>query len=203
MIPLLIAAGYLLGSIPVAWFIARWATGQDLRRMGSGNVGVMNTALSVHRWAGLLVFAAEAAKGLLAVLMARALGGTDDAIGLTALAAIVGTRWPVWLRGQGGRGNTAAMAALVLISPLTLMGVSAFYLAARLLTGSNFYAMRASLLALPPMLAWMMQSWAWLLFAACFSLLFFSTHRAETDDHLLLKKRWTSFWGFWTAPPRM
>jgi glycerol-3-phosphate acyltransferase PlsY len=37
MIPLLIAAGYLLGSIPVAWLVAKWVTGQDLRRMGSGN----------------------------------------------------------------------------------------------------------------------------------------------------------------------
>jgi len=49
------AASYFIGSIPVAWLIAKLVTGQDLRRMGSGNVGVMNGAtfslvfLSTHR----------------------------------------------------------------------------------------------------------------------------------------------------------
>ncbi len=47
-----IVAGYLLGSIPVAWLVARTVTGYDLRRVGSGNVGVLNTAISVARWAG-------------------------------------------------------------------------------------------------------------------------------------------------------
>ncbi len=202
MIPLLLVAGYLLGSIPVAWLVAKWDTGKDLRTLGSGNVGVMNTALSVHRWAGLLVFAAEIGKGLAAVTMARTLDGSDHAVGVTALATIVGTRWPVWLRGQGGRGNTAAMAALLVISPAALVVVSLLYLAGRLVTRSNFVAMRISLVTLPAILGGIMQSWAWLLFGACFSLLFLSTHRVETDDHLLLKSRWRSFMGFWTAPPR-
>ncbi len=202
MIPLLIVAGYLLGSIPVAWLVAKWDTGKDLRTLGSGNVGVMNTALSVHRWAGLLVFAAEIGKGLAAVTIARALDGSDNAIGATALATIIGTRWPVWLRGQGGRGNTAAMAALLLISPVSLALVGALYLAARLVTHSNFMAMRVSLVGLPAILGGIMRAWSWLFFGVCFSLLFVSTHRPETDDHLLLKSRWHSFLDFWTAPRR-
>ena len=68
---------YLLGSIPVAWLIARWTTGQDLRQMGSGNVGVMNTALSVARWAGLLAFLGEIAKGVLAVVIPQLLGADE------------------------------------------------------------------------------------------------------------------------------
>ena len=51
---------YLIGSIPIAWFLTRLVTGKDLRQMGSGNVGVMNVAVSVHRWDGLLVFLGEA-----------------------------------------------------------------------------------------------------------------------------------------------
>ncbi len=202
MILVLMVAGYLLGSIPVAWLVAKADTGQDLRMLGSGNVGVMNTALSVHRWAGLLVFAAEIGKGVLAVTMARTLEGSDNAVGLTALATIIGTRWPIWLRGQGGRGNTAAMAALLLISPASLAVVCVLYLAARWLMHSNFVAMRVSLVGLPIILGWLMQSWSWLLLGACFCLLFLGTHRPETDDHLLLKTRWPSFLGFWMAPPR-
>ena len=49
MIIALTVIGYLIGSIPVAWIVAKLVTGQDLRQMGSGNVGVMNTALSVAR----------------------------------------------------------------------------------------------------------------------------------------------------------
>jgi glycerol-3-phosphate acyltransferase PlsY len=71
------SGAYLLGSIPVAWLLARWLTGHDLRRMGSGNVGVMNSALSVARWAGLLVFLTEIAKGLLAVTLPYRWGATE------------------------------------------------------------------------------------------------------------------------------
>ncbi|MEJ2304686.1 MAG: glycerol-3-phosphate acyltransferase, partial [Anaerolineales bacterium] len=64
---ILIAVCYLIGSIPTAWIVVKLVTGRDIRTLGSGNVGVMNTALSVTRWAGLLVFVGEAAKGALAV----------------------------------------------------------------------------------------------------------------------------------------
>ncbi|MGD8807710.1 MAG: glycerol-3-phosphate acyltransferase, partial [Chloroflexota bacterium] len=62
---------YLIGSIPQAWLIARLVTGKDLRQLGSGNLGVTNTALSVARWAGLLVFLGEGLKGIGAVLLMR------------------------------------------------------------------------------------------------------------------------------------
>ena len=116
MIALLIAVCYLTGSIPIAWLIARLVTGEDLPQMGSGNVGVMNTALSVTRWAGLLVFVVEAGKGAAAVALARAWAGTETAIALAVLAAVAGTRWSVWLGGAGGRGNTAGVTAGLIIS---------------------------------------------------------------------------------------
>jgi glycerol-3-phosphate acyltransferase PlsY len=202
VIVVLAVGGYLLGSIPVAWLVTKWATGKDLERLGSGNVGVMNTALSVHRWAGLLVFAAELSKGALAVLAARTLDGGEIAIGLTALATIVGTRYPVWLRGHGGRGNSAGLAAMALISALTLAIMAAAYLLARVLLRSNFLAMRVSLLLLPPVFGLVTHSWWSVLFGGCFSLVFLSTHRPETDDHLLLKARYPTLWAFLTAPRR-
>lgn len=201
MLAELIAAGYLLGSIPVAWLVGK-IHGKDIRTLGSGNVGVLNTALSVHRWAGLLVFISELAKGALAVLLARAVDGGEVAVGLTALAAVVGTRWSIWLRLAGGRGNTAAVAALALVSWQTLVAVVILYLLARLLTRSNFLAMRMCLLLLPPVFGLLTQSWWSVLFGACFSLIFVSTHRPESDDHLLLKARYPTLWAFLTAPPR-
>jgi hypothetical protein len=96
------SGGYGLpaGVGPVAWIIARVVTGQDLGQLGSGNVRAMNTALSVARWAGMLVFLPEAGKGVLAVALARTLDGGEAsalvdrevAAALTMLATLAGTR---------------------------------------------------------------------------------------------------------------
>ena len=203
MLGVLIAASYFIGSIPVAWLIAKLVTGQDLRRMGSGNVGVMNTALSVARWAGLLVFLGEVAKGVLAVTLARSVVADGElAVGLAVLATVVGTRWSIWLRGAGGRGNTVAMTALLIISWLTLASALALWLLARLLTRRSFTATRITFLLWPFIFGLVTQSWWSVLFGATFSLVFLSTHRPETDDHLLVKVRWPSLRAFLTAPRR-
>ena len=197
-----VIASYMLGSIPIAWLVTKFATGRNLEELGSGNVGVMNTALSVHRWAGLLVFISELSKGALAVFLPRSWNGDDVAVGLTALAAFVGTRYSIWLRGRGGRGNSAAAASLALISPLTLVIMLALYLLGRWWTRSNFIAMRIALFSLPPIFGLVTRSWWWALVGACFSLVFLSTHRPESDDHLLLKARYPALWAFLTAPRR-
>ncbi len=202
MLIALILGGYLVGSIPVAWLLTKVATGQDLRDLGSGNVGVLNTALSVHRWTAALVFVLEAAKGVVAVVVPRYLGATEFEIGCTVIAAFIGTRWSIWLRGRGGRGNTLGAAALAVYAPLALVGAVAIYFAARFLTRSSFLAMRVSLLTMPIVFGLVTASWVSVLFGGVFSLLFLSTHQPETDDHLLLKARFPTLWAFLTAPPR-
>jgi glycerol-3-phosphate acyltransferase PlsY len=202
MLIVLILTSYLIGSIPVAWLITKLVTGQDLRQMGSGNVGVMNTMLNVARWAGLLVFLAEGAKGVLAVTLARTFGGEEVRVGLAVLAVIAGTRWSVWLRGAGGRGNTAGMAALLVISWPTLLGALGMWFLTRLLTGSSFVAMRVTLALWPFLFGLITRSWWAVILGVVFSLLFVSTHRTETDDHLRLKKQWASLGEFLTAARR-
>jgi glycerol-3-phosphate acyltransferase PlsY len=202
MLVLLIVVCYLIGSIPVAWLLARLVTGRDIRELGTGNVGVMNTALSVARWAGLLVFLAEAAKGVAAVLLARYLDGSMLSVGLAALAAIVGTRWSIWMRGAGGRGNTSAMTALLLISWRSLLILGAIWLLARLIARNSFIAMRVTLATIPIVLGLVTWSWPAAILGAAFSLLFLSTHRTETDDHLLMKEQWSGLRSFLTMPRR-
>jgi glycerol-3-phosphate acyltransferase PlsY len=199
---ILIVVCYLIGSIPVAWLVARLVTGRDLREMGSGNVGVMNTALSVARWAGLLVFLAEAAKGAVAVLLARHLDGSMLSVGLAALAAIIGTRWSIWLRGAGGRGNTSAMTALLLISWPSLLILGGVWLLTRVIARNSFIAMRVTLALIPVVLGLVTQSWQAAILGAAFSVLFLSTHRTETDDHLLMKAQWSGLRRFLTMPRR-
>jgi len=209
----LVSAGYLLGSIPLAWIVTRLVTGKDLRRLGSGNVGVMNVALSATRWAGLLVFLGEAAKGALAVLLATwvtqcrlpAGGGgafCELAIGTTVLATVAGTRWMVWLRFAGGRGNTAGLAAMLLLSWQTLALGFGLWGLVRLVSRSSFWATRVSLLAWPVLFGLLARSWIYLVFGLALSAIYLTTHQLVSDDHELIKQRWPSLWAFLTGPKR-
>ncbi len=170
--------------------------------MGTGNVGVMNVAISVARWAGVLVFLAEICKAVLAIYLARSLIGGDMAIGLAVLATFAGTRWPIWLRGAGGRGNTVAGTSLVVISWVGAVCMAALWMIVRLITGTSFLATRVTLVAGPLAVGLLTRSWWYLLMGGVFCLLFLSTHERKTDDHLIIKKRWSGLRRFLTMPPR-
>lgn len=202
MLAALALTSYLIGSIPAAWLVTKAATGCDLRRLGSGNVGVMNAAISVGRWAGLIVFAAEAAKGFASITLARHCGGNDVQLGIATMAVVAGTRWPVWLEGAGGRGNTAGAAALSLVSMPALAAFGAIWIASRIALGNHFVATRTAFLAWPLVLGLLESSWALALFSGGICALYLSTHERKTDDHLLLKERWPSLWAFLRAPAR-
>lgn len=193
---------YLIGSIPEAWLITKWVTGLDLRQLGSGNLGVANVALSVARWAGLLVFLLEAAKGMLAVLFVRAVGGGEILVAAGVLATVAGTRWSIWLKGSGGRGNTAGVAALLLIDwqiPLLILVV---WVLVRVVTHSSFMATRLSLLSWPLTFFVATAIWWYALFGAAMALIYLEAQREETDDHLLIKEQWPNIWAFLTGHRR-
>ncbi|MFQ5946307.1 MAG: glycerol-3-phosphate acyltransferase [Anaerolineae bacterium] len=202
MILALAGAGYVLGSMPVAWIVTKLTAGRDLRELGSGNVGVMNVMVSVSRWAGAVVFTAEAAKGIIAVALARLFGASEPAVGVSVLAAIAGTRWSIWLRWRGGRGNTLAMAALLVVSWMTLLAAAVLWGTARVVSGRSFIASRVTLVLWPAAFGLIQQSWWALAFGAAISLLFLTTHRRESDDHLAIKARWPSLGAFLASPPR-
>ena len=195
-------ACYLIGSIPIAWLAAKLVSGKDLRLMGSGNVGVMNVAFSVTRWAGLLVFLGEASKGVMAVLLARTAGGAEIDLGIAVIAAVVGTRWPIWLRGEGGRGNTTGAAAMLLISwQVVLVGLGTWFVA-RILTRSSFLATRVLLILIPLLLGLLLQSWWFVLIGLVLGAVYLTTQEPGTDDHLIIKERWPNLWAFITGPRR-
>ena len=193
---------YLLGSIPVAWLMAELAGRGDIRRLGSGNVGVMNVALNVSRWAGAIVFLAEIAKGVATAVLAQMWQLSDTMTGLAVLAALAGTRWSIWIKGRGGRGNTLGVAALLVLSWQAVVISSGVWIVARLLTKSSFWATRCWLLSLPVALGLATLSWPYVLLGAALGVFYLTEHKTETDDHTILKERWPSLWAFITAPKR-
>jgi hypothetical protein len=88
---LLVVLGYLVGSIPFGLLLGRLA-GVDVRRHGSGNIGVANVARNAGAWLGLATLVADAAKGATAVLAARALAADGAIVAATGVAAFLRRR---------------------------------------------------------------------------------------------------------------
>jgi glycerol-3-phosphate acyltransferase PlsY len=197
-----VLSGYLLGSIPIAWLITRLHTGEDLREMGSGNVGVSNVAFSVARWAGLLVFVSEICKGMIVVLALRYLNTNDLQVYATVLAAIIGTRWSIWLSFAGGKGNSVGFGAMLLLSWQTFALGAVVWVLARLILRSSFLATRVSLIAWPVIFGLLIGSWLAFIFGGLVSLTYLSTHEKGTDDHLIIKEDWPSLIAFLLSPRR-
>lgn len=116
---LVIAAAYLIGSIPFAFLLAR-RRGIDLRTVGSGNVGASNALRTSGVTTGLLVMALDGLKGAIAVILAERVA-TGGAVAVAAgLASIAGHIYPVWLRFRGGKGVATAAGAFGMLAPAAL-----------------------------------------------------------------------------------
>ena len=180
---------YLIGSTPTAYLIVRLLTGRDLRTLGSGNVGVMNTARQVGLPAGMIAFIAEGAKGIAAIVAARIISGTPEADALGALFAVIGVNYPVFLGFHGGRGTTIVVfITLALLWPLVVfMGFT--WLVIYRARHDNFIATRVNILALPfvtAALVWALDgNWHLIWLASLGSLVTLYKHRRETDDHFI------------------
>ncbi len=137
-IALLLLGAYLIGSIPFSFIVARLASGKDIRKLGSGNVGATNVARTVGSKAGAVALLLDAGKGWAAVALARWVGGTEFAtaeaaeratllVAVAAITVVLGHMFPVWLRFKGGKGvATAAGVFLALDWRACLMTLVVF-----------------------------------------------------------------------------
>jgi len=113
--------GYLLGAIPFGLMIGRVARGIDIREYGSHRTGATNALRTLGARAAALVFLLDVAKGVAAVLLARALFGGDPLVEWAAaaagFAAIIGHNWSAFIGFTGGRGVATSGGALGAMSP--------------------------------------------------------------------------------------
>ena len=120
-IALAIILGYLLGSIPFAYIIGRLKKGVDIRDVGGGNVGALNTYREIGPVYGLGVLAADIIKGAFAVWVATWLGLDLEWICVAGFAAVVGHNWPVFIRFKGGMGAATVIGVLAALTPVPLL----------------------------------------------------------------------------------
>src|SRR5215475_4910310 len=126
---LLIAAAYLLGSIPFGLILAKILGGKDVRKSGSGNIGATNVTRVAGPAAGILTLLLDAAKGAAAVwLTGRFSEQSAATIMLAGIAALVGHCFPVWLKFKGGKGVATALGVFLALAPLAALGGLLFFL---------------------------------------------------------------------------
>jgi len=155
---LLIAAGYLAGSIPVGVLIARLTGGTDPRSVGSGRTGGTNALRAMGRKWAVVVVTGDLLKGALPVLLARALTAGDPvAEVLAGGAAVVGSSRSIFLRFGGGRGVGTGVGTLLVIQPLVVAIVAPVFILVILVTK---YVSLGSLLGSAAILPAMLVLWA-------------------------------------------
>lgn len=176
MLPILL--GYLAGSVPFAYLLAR-LKGIDVRVAGSGNVGAANVLRTTGAWRGVIVMSLDMAKGIGAVALAQMFAGGTALIALSGAAAIVGHVYPVWLRFHGGKGVAVAAGVFTVLSPGATAVAAGLFLVIAWMTRYVSLASIAATVALPPA-AWIIGSpLSVVLVAAGTSVLILFRHRAN------------------------
>jgi glycerol-3-phosphate acyltransferase PlsY len=111
-LPVALILGYLLGSIPFGLILTKLAGTQDLRAIGSGNIGATNVLRTGRKGLAAATLLLDMLKGTAAVVISGYFGGPNAAM-LAALGAFLGHLFPVWLKFRGGKGVAVYIGVLI------------------------------------------------------------------------------------------
>ena len=157
---LIIAAAYLLGSIPSGYVLMRLFRHEDIRESGSGNIGATNVLRSGSKGLAATTFLMDMLKGCAAVGLGGLIGhllvpgaAPDNMRALAALFAVLGHIFPVWLGFKGGKGVAVGFGVFLVAAPwAALAAISVFIVVLAL----SRYVSLASILGAArfPIFAW-------------------------------------------------
>ena len=180
-----LAAGYLFGSLPTGYVVVKAMTGQDIRTVGSGNIGATNVGRVLGKKWAVIVTIVDMLKGGAAVMLCRTLGGGDLGVAAAALGAVLGHNYPVWLRFHGGKGVATTFGTLFFVqmwyscAAVLLAGILWF-----LVMKAFRYVSLASLVALLAIGAWFAffgMHPAFIVLAGVLAVLSLWRHRSNVD----------------------
>jgi len=131
---LVVAIGYLLGSISTGVVLSKMLAKTDIRTQGSGNAGTTNMLRVLGRKAALLTFIGDMLKGIIAVFIGKALVGGELGGLLGVVGAVLGHYYPLYFGFKGGKGIATSFGSLLFVFPiqallaftvfLTLVGIT-------------------------------------------------------------------------------
>jgi glycerol-3-phosphate acyltransferase PlsY len=167
--------GYVLGSIPFGLLLTRLAGTQDLRTIGSGNIGATNVLRTGRKSLAAATLIGDMLKGTVAVIIAGYFGGPNAAM-LAALGAFLGHLFPVWLNFRGGKGVATYLGVLLGLFWPGAIVFAVLWLATAFTTRYSSLSALVAAFVTPIFLWWFGHAALASLFAVL-TLLLFYTHR--------------------------
>jgi len=186
----LVAFGYLLGSVPSGWLVMKVYRNQDVRQLGSGNIGAAN----VYRAGGPGAFAttliADGLKGVIPVLagILAGVGASEITLPLIGLAAVVGHTWSIYLGFRGGKGVATSGGVMLVLAPVALiLSALAWFFVIRLTRLASLASLVAVSVAFVSLVglhligwqAWRPVGWSTILLGIALGGLVFYRHRSN------------------------
>lgn len=159
---LVVAFSYLLGSIPSGYLLMRVFRRQDIRTIGSGNIGATNVLRSGAKGLGAATFLMDMLKGCAAVwlgaFVAAQMAPTAHARNfeaLAALCAVLGHMLPVWLGFHGGKGVATGFGVFLVAAPAAALAAITVF---AIVLAISRYVSLASILGAAsfPVFAWLL-----------------------------------------------
>jgi glycerol-3-phosphate acyltransferase PlsY len=176
-LPIAFLIGYLLGSIPFGLVLTKLAGTEDLRSIGSGNIGATNVLRTGRKGLAATTLLLDALKGTAAVIIAGIIGGPNAAM-LAALGAFLGHLFPVWLGFKGGKGVAVYIGLLIgLFWPAAIVFCIVWLAIAFASRYSSLSALVASVIT--PLFVWWFGHLAPAALFAVLTILLFYMHRAN------------------------
>jgi len=183
LVALFAVLSYLYGSIPFGYIATDVLKGEKLTEKGTGNVGVTNAFKVGGTIAGIITIMGEISKAAVPVYTGRAL--FPDSLFSTLLfvfSSLVGTSCSVFLKGRGGKGSTAALWSVLLLSPLSCLWLLVTAAMLSLLARITIRIKKLQLLCIPCVIYVVERDMVFTLFGILTSLLFvFNSYRRKDD----------------------
>ena len=151
-----LGASYLLGALPTSYLVVRLVKGQDLRTLGSGNLGATNLFRVLGWRYAVPVALIDAAKGAVPVTVFAPLAGGDQRTALLlGLTAVVGHVFSVFVGFRGGKGVATGAGVVLALAPWALLIGLGTWIAILAASGYVSLASIAAALVLPPAIYWL------------------------------------------------
>lgn len=124
----ILLAAYLIGAIPTGVIMTKLASGEDIRKVGSGNIGATNVYRTAGRKLGVITLIGDCLKGVIPLLLAISLFNYQGSyLALVALAAFLGHCYPIYLGFKGGKGVATALGIFLVLSPKSILCALALF----------------------------------------------------------------------------
>lgn len=155
-----VLGAYLLGSISFSYLIVKVWEGKDVRTVGSGNAGATNVLRASGKKPAVLVLLLDVAKGVIAVLAARALAAPPAVVGGAAVAVVLGHVFPLFFGFRGGKGVATSAGALGALAPAAICCTLVVFFV--LVTWKRYVSLGSiAAAAVFPLFAWSGQRLGW------------------------------------------